>query len=133
MNRLPATVVAVERAGSVALVDVDAGGRRFTSLAMGGTDDWQPGDAVELLFQEAEVSLARGLSGQLSVRNRLPGTITALERGRLLARVTFEMDGLPIGAVITARSCAALGLEVGAEVEGLVKANEMSLVARGAP
>ena len=130
MNRLAGRIAAVEVAGSIALVDVAVGARRFTATLIGAGEEvaaWHEAMPVTLLFKETEVSLARNLSGLISMRNRLPGRVTAIERGRLLTRVCFETDGHPLAAVITTRSCDMLQLAVGTEVEGLVKANEMSI------
>lgn len=130
MNRLSGQIAALEVEGSIALVDVTVGARRFSATLIGAGDEvagWHQAMPVTLLFKETEVSLARNLSGLISMRNRLPGRVTAIERGRLLTRVRFEMDGNPVAAVITTRSCDMLALAVGDEVEGLVKANEMSV------
>jgi molybdate transport system regulatory protein len=136
MNRLPGTITGVEAAGGIALVDVAVDERRYTAMMVASGEEaaaWSIGMQAVLLFQETEVSLARELSGQISMRNRLPGTVTAIERGRLLTKVSLDVDGHAIGAVITTRSCDGLRLAVGDAVEGLVKANEMSLqVERGA-
>jgi molybdate transport system regulatory protein len=130
MNRLPGTIATIEAAGGIALVDVNVGARRYTALLVSTATEaarWCPGVRVTLLFQETEVSLAKNLSGQISMRNRLPGTIVAVERGRLLTKVMLDVDGYTVGAVVTTRSCDNLQLAVGDVVEGLVKANEMSL------
>ncbi|WP_019140024.1 TOBE domain-containing protein [Noviherbaspirillum massiliense] len=131
MNRLPGQIVRIETAGSIALVDVAAGRHHFTATLVGGIDEaasWLPGMPVTLLFKETEVSLAKNLSGLISMRNRLPGVITAIERGQLLTKVTLDVDGHAITSIITTRSSHALALAVGDEAEGLVKANEMSLL-----
>ncbi|HYD81690.1 MAG TPA: TOBE domain-containing protein [Paucimonas sp.] len=134
MNRFPGTIVAIEAAGGVALVDVAVGARRYTATLIdaGGAPSWRVGMAVALLFQETEVSLAKNLSGMISMRNRMVGTVTAVERGRLLSKVTLDVDGHAVDAVITTRSCDALQLALGDAVEGLVKANEMTLREEGA-
>jgi molybdate transport system regulatory protein len=133
MNRLHGTLLAIDSAGSVMLIDVEAGGRQYTATLIGAGDDmsdWHSGMQVSLLFKETEVSLGKGLSGLLSMRNRLPGRITAIERGRLLTRVALQLEMGTINAVITTRSCDALQLALGDEAEGLVKANEMSVAPR---
>jgi molybdate transport system regulatory protein len=130
MNRLPGTISEVDVHGSIALVDVQVGGHRFTATLIGASEDasgWRPGRAVTLLFKETEVSLAKNLSGLISMRNRMPCTITAIERGKLLARVALDFEGHRLESVITTRSSHALGLAAGDVVEGLVKANEMTL------
>lgn len=132
MNRLTGIISAIDTHGSIALIDVAVGNDLFTATLIGAGEEvaaWTPGMAVVLLFKETEVSLAKNLSGQLSMRNRLPATVTAIERGRLLTRVGLDFNGQPIESVITTRSSHALGLVVGDAVEGLVKANEMTLIA----
>lgn len=131
MNRLSGHIAAIAVEGSIALVDVAVGASLYTAMLLGaGADDqaWRPGVAVTLVFKETEVALARNLSGAISLRNRLQGIVSAIEKGRLLSRVVFTVDGLAVSSVITTRSLEGLQLEVGIAVEGLVKSNEMSVI-----
>jgi len=131
MNRLPATISAVETHGSIALVDAEAGGGRFSATMIGAGEDvaaWQPGMPVTLLFKETEVSLAKNLAGMISMRNRIPATVQAVERGTVLARVSLLFAGYTIESIITTRSSLALALAPGDQVEALVKANEMNIL-----
>lgn len=135
MNRLPGIVSSAEVHGSVALVEVAAGGRLFSATLIGSGVDaasWPPGTAVTLMFKETEVALAKNLSGLLSMRNRIPAIVTGVEHGRLLTRVRLQFDGHALESVITTRSAHALQLAAGDSVEGLVKANEMTLLPGGA-
>lgn len=135
MNRLPATIAAIEVHGSIAVIDAAVGDHRFAATLVGAGDEvasWTAGMAVTLLFKETEVSLAKNLSGLISMRNRIPACVTAIERGKLLTRVTLAFDRFLIESVITTRSSHALGLEIGDVVEGLVKANEMTVLPEGA-
>ncbi|MBV8633781.1 MAG: TOBE domain-containing protein, partial [Burkholderiaceae bacterium] len=76
MNRLPGTVVAVEREGSIALVDVVVDAVRYTALLLDTDGErFRVGAPVTLAFNETEVALAKNLSGAISLRNRLPGTV----------------------------------------------------------
>ena len=130
MNKLPGQIIAIEAYGSVAIVDVQVGAHQFTATLLGAVDyleTWKTGQVVSLLFKETEVALAKNLSGQISLRNRMASTITAIEYGQLLTRVLINMDGFELSSVITTRSARSLALVVGDQVEGLVKSNEMSL------
>jgi molybdate transport system regulatory protein len=132
MNRLPGQIASVEAAGSIALVDVTVGTQRFTATLVGAGDEvaaWRPGMPAVLLFKETEVSLAKNLSGLISMRNRIPARIVSIERGHLLTRVALDAAGHGIESIITTRASHALALEVGDLVEGLVKANEMTVMA----
>ena len=130
MNRLPARIVSVDIEGSIALVEAEALGQRCTALLLGAAEarGWQAGAAVTLLFQETEVSLARELSGRISLRNRFACRVSGIARGRLLTRVQLDCADLALSAVITTRAAQALALAEGESVEALVKANEMTVV-----
>jgi len=134
MNRLPARISAIDMHGSIALVEAMVGAQRFTAMLVGAGDElsaWPVGMPVTLLFKETEVSLAKNLSGLISMRNRIAATVKAIERGTLLTRVTLAFNGHQIGSIITTRSCDALALVVGDAVEALVKTNEMTLMQEG--
>jgi molybdate transport system regulatory protein len=137
MNRLPAHILNIDLQGSIALVDASVGGMnglddlRFTAMLVGAPEEvesWNTGMPVTLLFKEAEVSLARHLSGMISLRNRITGTVTSMDQGKLLTRVRLAAGSHEIESVITTRSAVALGLAIGVEVEALIKANEVTVV-----
>jgi len=131
MNRLPGHISTVDIQGSIALIDAAVGKQQLTAMLIESSHDtaqWQAGMPVTLLFKETEVALARHLSGMISMRNRIPCTVTGMECGKLLTRVQLNFDGHAIESVITTRSATALGIAIGIEVEALVKANEMAVV-----
>ncbi|MFZ6750005.1 TOBE domain-containing protein [Undibacterium sp. Ren11W] len=131
MNILSGHIAAIEAHGSIAIVDVSVAAHHFTATLLGSPEhlaNWQIGQAVQLLFKETEVALAKNLSGQISLRNRLPGTIVAIEIGQVLTRAIIDMGGLQISSIITSRSARGLQLAIGDAIEGLVKSNEMSLM-----
>lgn len=131
MNRLPGRISAIDVHGSIALVEAEVGEQRFTAMLVGAGDEvaaWPIGMPVTLLFKETEVSLAKNLSGSISMRNRIVAVVTSIDRGTLLTRVTLAFDRHAIGSIITTRSSDALALAIGDTVEALVKTNEMSLM-----
>jgi len=130
MNRLAAHIAAVEVHGSIALVDATAFGQRFTAMLIGaGTEvsSWRENMPVTLMFKEAEVSLAKNLAGQISLRNRLACTVGRVEQGKLMTKVTLDFHGQAIASIITTRSAQALQIAPGDIVEALIKANEMTV------
>ena len=87
------------------------------------------GETVTLLFKETEVSIGKGLSGLISLRNRFPAAIKKLEKSDLLSKVFLDYKSKEIVSIITTRSAQKLGLNAGDQVEWLVKTNEVSLLA----
>lgn len=131
MNRLQGIIHAVETSGHLALVEVAVQQQIYTAMIVtvaDGADFLVVGKRVTLLFKETEVSLAKNLSGQISLRNRIPATVQSIEQGELLSAVTLDYGGHKIVAVITTRSVQRLDLAPGDAVEGLVKANELTVV-----
>jgi molybdate transport system regulatory protein len=131
MNRLAGHIASVESHASIALVEATVGTHRFTATLVGAGDDvadWSAGMPVTLLFKETEVSIAKNLSGLISMRNRIPATVLAIERGRLLTDVTLSFGEHVLHSIVTTRASHALALAVGDAVEALVKANEMTVV-----
>lgn len=132
MNYLLGQISGIDRAGSIALVDVNYGNLSLCASIMGDAGalgKWQCGQTVQLGFHEMEVAIAKNWSGQISLRNRLPGVIVELEFGEILTRVWFCLlqDDTRVSAVITTRSARHLQLQCGDQIEGLVKSNEIDL------
>ncbi|GHH81678.1 molybdenum-binding protein [Kitasatospora indigofera] len=64
----------------------------------------------------------------LSIRNQLPGTVTAIAAGEVMATVKVRLgSGQEVTAAITLDSVKDLGLAEGSRVRTLVKSTEVSL------
>ncbi|MEU9390912.1 TOBE domain-containing protein [Streptomyces sp. NPDC048324] len=64
----------------------------------------------------------------LSIRNQIPGTVTAVTPGEVMATVKVRLTGgQDITAAITRESVEDLGLSDGTAVRALVKSTEISL------
>ncbi|MFC7983913.1 molybdopterin-binding protein [Streptomyces sp. NPDC057336] len=130
-NQLPGTVTAVTPGEAMATVRVRlSGGQDITAaITRDAADDLAPaaGSAVRVLVKSTEVSLATGRAEGLSIRNRLPGTVTAVTAGPAMASVRVAVEGAELTAAITAEAAEDLGLAVGTPVVALVKSTEVSL------
>ena len=131
MNRLTGTIIAIESNDHLSLVDVVAGQDTYTAMLLEtprSAPHLKVGNTVAILFKETEVSLAKNLSGQISLRNRVRGTVRQIRRGDILSEVVLDHNGQTLTSIITTRAATRLALQIGDEVEALVKANEVSLV-----
>ncbi|MCT9009418.1 TOBE domain-containing protein [Streptomyces sp. NPDC054766] len=64
----------------------------------------------------------------LSIRNQLPGTVTSVTPGEVMATVKVRLDaGQEITAAVTLEAVQELGLVSGSTVRALVKSTEVSL------
>lgn len=130
-NQLPGTVTGVTPGEAMATVRVRlTGGQDLTAaITREAADDLglSAGAAVRALVKSTEVSLATGRTDGLSIRNRLPGTVTRLALGEAMAAVHITMDDTELTAVITKEAAEDLGLFVGSDVVALIKATEVAL------
>jgi len=131
MNKLPGKISKVQQSGAILLVDVDVDGHGFSALLIESAThpEWlQAGNTIDLVFKETEVTLAKNLSGIISMRNRMKCTVQRIERGELLSKISLKFQEYIVTSAITTRAVDSLQLALGDEVEALVKANEVSLM-----
>ncbi|MCB0258225.1 MAG: TOBE domain-containing protein, partial [Calditrichaeota bacterium] len=116
MNRLKAEITAIESGGHISLVELRAHGDRFSCVVIETPQTaayLRIGREVEILFKETEVSIAKDLSGEISLRNRIPAMIKQVDKGAVLARIVLDYRGLEIVSIITTRSANRLNLRPG--------------------
>jgi len=73
------------------------------------------------------VSLS-GLEHLISGRNQLVGRVTSLEVVGLLAKVTLDVGGQSVTAIITRDACRDLDLKLGDTAAALIKATEVMIL-----
>jgi molybdate transport system regulatory protein len=131
MNQLTAIIKRIETEENISLVAVEADSMSFTTLVIDtpATAGYlREGNEVMMVFKETAMSIAKNLSGSLSIRNRFPGTITSVKSGKVLTAISLLCKGNPLTSVITTHAANDLALAVGDTVEGLVKTNDISLM-----
>ncbi|MEU0244508.1 TOBE domain-containing protein [Streptomyces sp. NPDC006235] len=132
-NQLPGTVTAVTPGEAMATVKVRlTGGQSLTAaITREAADDLglAPGAAVRALVKSTEVSLATAPVEGLSIRNRLPGTVTDIATGDAMASVRVTVEGGELTAAITRDAADDLTLSAGTPVIALIKSTEVSLAA----
>ena len=131
-NRFPGTVTAVTVGEAMSTVQVRLGGGPAMTAAITAESARELGLAagadVLVLVKSTEVALAVGELPRISIRNRLPGVVTLVERGAAMSTVRIDLDGgAAATAVITNDAAEDLGLAVGHRVVALVKSTEVSV------
>ncbi|WP_030835848.1 TOBE domain-containing protein [Streptomyces sp. NRRL S-475] len=130
-NQLPGTVTTVTPGEAMATVRVRLkGGQDLTAaITREAAEDLRltPGTAVRALMKSTEVSLATAPVEGLSIRNQLPGTVTALAAGDAMASVRVTVQGGELSAAITREAAEDLALSPGLPVVALIKATEVAL------
>jgi molybdopterin-binding protein len=68
------------------------------------------------------------LEPRISGRNQLVGRVTGVETAGLLSKVSLDVGGQTITAIITRDACRDLGLKVGDTAAALIKATEVMII-----
>ena len=131
MNKLTGVLTRIQKSGSILLVDIDVDGYSFSALLIESDThlEWlETENTVSLVFKETEVSLAKDLTGKISLRNRMQCKVLLVERGELLSTVKLQFKEYIVTSAITTRAVGSLQITIGDEIEALVKSNEISLM-----
>jgi molybdate transport system regulatory protein len=134
-NQFPGTVTAVTPGEAMATVKIRLdGGQDLTAaitLDAVGELGLTEGTPVRALVKATEVSLATAPVRGVSLRNQLPGTVTAVAAGAAMATVKIAVEGGELTSAITAEAATDLALAAGTPVVALIKSTEVSLATTG--
>jgi len=131
MNTLPGIIKKIQQSGAIQLIDLTVDDQAFSAMLLDSATNqqWLKVDAkVTIIFKETEVSLAKDLSGKISMRNQIRCTIQNIERGKLMSNVHLKFGNYSIASAITTRSVDALELQSNDIVTALIKSNEISII-----
>lgn len=128
MNAHKGTIEKIEVSGNLSLVSINVGDCHFKSIVIETpkTADYLiAGKEINVMFKESEVIIGLEDKPRISLRNRMPGTISKIEKGQLLTKLTLDTKIGEIFSIITSNAVAELGLHVGCAAVGMVKTNEV--------
>ncbi len=84
--------------------------------------DAEAGSGVEIVINASDVSIALSRPMDVSITNRLPGTIVEVEYLEApYARVTFDLGACRLHSLVTWESVERLGLEPGLKAWAMIK------------
>jgi molybdate transport system regulatory protein len=132
-NQLPGIVVSVTPGKAMATVRARlVGGQQITAaVTLEAVKELgiAEGSAVRALVKSTEVALATRPVAGLSIRNQIPGTVSAVATGEAMATVKVTVDGGELTAAVTRDAVDELGLTEGSRVVALIKSTEIALAA----
>lgn len=130
MNILRGKISELTTSGNMTLVGADVDGSRMTAIMIGSPEKIPylhiPGD-VELLFNEAAVSIGKIVEGGISLNNQLDCVVERLVVGEILSQVILSFKGEQLTSLITTMSAKRLDLKPGDRVTAFIKTNEVML------
>lgn len=130
MNTLKGIITKIETSESLSLVEIKVGPILLKSIVI-ETSATAPylrnGNGIHVIFKETEVVIGKGINHQVSLQNKITGTILKIERGGLLSKLTIETSVGKIKSIITSNAVEQLQLRVEEEITAMIKTNEIML------
>ncbi|MFG2790360.1 molybdopterin-binding protein [Streptomyces sp. NPDC048419] len=130
-NQLPGTVTAITPGEAMATVKVrlDGGQEITAAITREAVNDLglTEGSAVRTLVKSTEIALSTAPVEGLSIRNQLPGAVTAVTSGQAMTTVKVSVEGGELTAAITTDAATDIGLTTGSTVVAVIKSTEVSL------
>lgn len=133
MNKFCATVVDVKVDNGLAIITLEANQVRIKTVIIGNSGKesaYKMGEEVTAIIKETEVVIAKNLNLQISLQNRIPGTIKSIEKNSLLSKINLDTAIGSLTSVITSHATEELKLSVDDEVLALIKTNEIMLLSQ---
>lgn len=130
MNTIVGVIEEIKTRGSLSLVTISAEEIQLTAIVIDTpetTTYLKIGGPIKAIFKETEVIIAKGDSLEISLQNRIAGTVTKIESGELLSKIVMQTDVGIITSIITTKAVEQLTLTEGSSVTALIKTNEIML------
>lgn len=89
--------------------------------------DLKVGDSVVAICKSSSVLITTEITLSISARNKLQGTIVAINSDDVSTEVILDLGNETIASVITTLSIKSLGLKVGDRVSAIIKATDVMI------
>jgi len=130
MNIFSGNIEAINVNGELSIVTIKVDSISFTAIVIDTPKTASylvVGNPIKVVFKETEVIIGIGSVDGISLRNKLFGKVISIESDNLLSKLVIQTDIGNVTSIITANSVKRLKIEIGTEVCGMVKTNELLL------
>ena len=130
MNIFSGNIEAINVNGELSIVTIKVDSISFTAIVIDTPKTASylvVGNPIKVVFKETEVIIGIGSVDGISLRNKLFGRVISIESDNLLSKLVIQTDIGNVTSIITANSVKRLKIEIGTEVCGMVKTNELLL------
>ena len=127
MSKFIATIKKIQSIDHLNIVEFDFCGLTLKMMSLDLNDDVEIGKKVKLSVKPSNISIAKNLSGEISLSNKIVATIQSLENGQLLTSVILKINDTILESIITVDSSKRMNLQIGEVVTILIKASNLSI------
>ena len=127
MSQFIATIKKIQSIDNLNIVEFEFDGLTLKMMSLDLNDDVKIGKKVKLSVKPSNISIAKNLSGEISLSNKIVATIQNLENGQLLTSVILKINDTLLESIITVDSSKRMNLQIGEVVTILIKASNLSI------
>mgnify|MGYP000057664616 CR=1 FL=1 len=127
MSKFIATIKKIQSIDNLNIVEFDFCGLTLKMMSLDLNDDVKIGKKVKLSVKPSNISIAKNLTGEISLSNQIVATIQSLENGQLLTSVILKINDTILESIITVDSSKRMNLQIGEVVTILIKASNLSI------
>ena len=127
MSKFIATIKKIQSIDNLNIVEFDFYGLTLKMMSLDLNDDVKIGKKVKLSVKPSNISIAKNLTGEISLSNKIVATIQSLENGQLLTSVILKINDTILESIITVDSSKRMNLQIGEVVTILIKASNLSI------
>lgn len=131
MNSLACTIKDIDTDKELSIVTLElTDGTLFKSIVIDSKESspkLQQGNPLQVLFKETEVAIGTQAIDNISLQNKIGGSITTIEKEQLVSNIHLDTTAGTIKAMISTAAVNQLQLEVGQQVFAFIKLNELML------
>ena len=127
MSKFIATIKKIQSVDNLNIVEFEFYGLTLKMMSLDLNDDVKIGKKVKLSVKPSNISIAKNLTGEISLSNKIVATIQSLENGQLLTSVILKINDTILESIITVDSSKRMNLQIGEVVTILIKASNLSI------
>ena len=127
MSKFIATIKKIQSIDNLNIVEFEFDGLTLKMMSLDLNDDVKIGKKVKLSVKPSNISIAKNLTGEISLSNKIVATIQSLENGQLLTSVILKINDTLLESIITVDSSKRMNLQIGEVVTILIKASNLSI------
>ena len=128
MNQIEATITDISSCENINVVSFKTANHTMKMMSLELNSSLHIGSKVILNTKATHISLAKNLSGNLSISNQLHVKIKKVNNGEVLSSIKFDFEGVLFESIITKSSSISMKLKEDDEITALIKSSELSIV-----
>lgn len=130
MNILKGKIAAIKTKGSLSLVKINVNDIFLNTIIIETPKTasyLKKGTPINVVFKETEVVIGKGTTKNLSLQNKVLGTILEIEKGDFLSKITIDSEVGKIVVIITTGAVKELQLNLNDKVTAMMQTTEIML------